>query len=111
VQPGKALLIALLGLCCCAWTIELSWNPNRETDLAGYKVYVSRAQNAGYQLYSSIYGNYTAAVIKITGGPTVYLSVTAFNTSGVESIPSNLVIIDRYHRNQPRPETINGSMN
>lgn len=77
--------------------ISLEWNSNRETDLAGYKIY--------YGISSK---NYTHSVViglapqphteivnyKLTGltkGQQYYISVTAYNTYGYESTFSNEV--------------------
>ena len=76
--------------------ISLQWNANRETDLAGYKVY-----------YGTSPKNYTRSVVvglsqprreivtyKLTGltkGQQYYIAVTAYNTYGYESTLSNEV--------------------
>jgi len=71
-------------------TASLSWNTNTETDLAGYKVYVGTS--------SGLYGSpidvgkatsYVMANLKV--GNTYYFSVTAYDTSGNESLHSSEV--------------------
>ena len=111
-RPGKYMIrlamfvvLALLlgvsgwyGFCALYYgQISLQWNSNRETDLAGYKVY--------YGISSE---NYTRSVViglaaqphteivtyKLTGltkGQQYYITVTAYNTYGYESTFSNEV--------------------
>ena len=67
----------------------LAWDPNTESNLAGYKVYVGTA--------SQVYGTpvdvglvTTFEVINLTKGQTYYFAVTAYNSAG-ESGDSNEV--------------------
>ena len=67
----------------------LAWDPNAESNLAGYKVYVGTA--------SSVYGTpvdvglvTTFELINLTKGQTYYFAVTAYNSAG-ESGDSNEV--------------------
>ena len=71
-------------------TASLSWSAVTNTDLAGYKVYVGTG--------SGVYGppinvgNVTSYVVSnLIVGNTYYFAVTDYNTSGVESTPSNEV--------------------
>ncbi len=70
--------------------LKLSWNPNTETDLAGYKVYYGTA--------SRIYGNplsvgpgSTYTLQGLTPGQTYFVSITAYDTANNESGYSNEV--------------------
>lgn len=78
-----------------AITATLSWNTNPETDLAGYKVYMGTS--------SGLYGSpidvgkatsYVMANLKV--GNTYYFSVTAYDTSGNESLHSSEVSKSMY---------------
>jgi fibronectin type 3 domain-containing protein len=71
-------------------TATLSWNPNTEPDVAGYRVYVGLA--------SGVYGPpidaghlTTLQVTNLALGQTYYFVVTAVNTSNLESGFSNEV--------------------
>jgi hypothetical protein len=71
-------------------TASLSWSAVNNTDLAGYKIYVGTG--------SGVYGppinvgNVTSYVVSnLVVGNTYYFAVTDYNTSGVESTPSNEV--------------------
>ncbi len=72
-----------------AGTAILSWNPNTESDMAGYKVYYG---NSSGSLATSLdVGNVTQYTLNLTDGQTYYFAVTAYDTSGIESGFSNVV--------------------
>jgi len=90
----KLLCICVFYLCCSglAWAAEvtLGWQPNTETDLAGYKLY--RGIESG--IYDTVVD--TGDVISYTDstledGVTYYYSLTAYDTSNNESGYSNEV--------------------
>jgi len=63
---------------------NLSWNPNSEADLAGYKVYYGTSS----QIYGAPIdvGNQTAYTLTgLPSGATYYFAVTAYDTSSNES--------------------------
>ena len=75
-----------------AWTaqVTLAWDPNREADLAGYRLY--RGRSSGVFDRTVDVGNVTT----FTDGDlqtevAYYYVVTAYNTAGLESDPSNEV--------------------
>ena len=91
LRNARALTLMFLALCAsaAAASVTLAWDPNKETDLAGYKLY-----------YGTALGVYGAPIIlgkvtthTLTGLPngTFYFALTAFNTSGMESGYSNVV--------------------
>jgi fibronectin type 3 domain-containing protein len=65
-------------------TINLAWNPNKEPDLAGYRVYygtASRKYGPGIDV-----GNVTSySLTGLTKGQKYYISITAYDKSGKES--------------------------
>lgn len=65
--------------------VKLAWNPNLEPDLAGYRLYVSASATNNF--LPVLETTNTTASITITNRAQVY--VTAFNTSMMESLPSN----------------------
>jgi chitinase len=70
--------------------VTLAWDPNSETDLAGYRVYYGTSSG----LYPNVtdVGNMTTATISnLTAGQTYYFSATAYDTQGRESGYSNEV--------------------
>jgi len=75
-----------------AWGAQatLAWDPNSETDLAGYRLY--RGQSAGVYDQTVDVGNVTTFVdTGLQTEVTYYFVVTAYNTAGLESDPSNEV--------------------
>ena len=80
-----ALAIVLLATLAQAATINVSWNPNTEEDLAGYRLYVGEA--SGQYGEPVDVGNVTGHVMEITPqhGATYYFALTAYDTSGNES--------------------------
>lgn len=68
----------------------LSWNPNSESDLAGYKVYYGKTSkdDAGFVEYDTVkdVGNVTShIVIDLIEGDTYFFAATAYDFSGNES--------------------------
>jgi hypothetical protein len=68
--------------------ITLKWDPNRERDLAGYNVYYARI-SGDYTFLETVHD--PTAIIGVRGTRTVYFAVTAFDTSGLESLFSEEV--------------------
>jgi len=87
----KLLLLSALLFCTSslahAASVTLAWDPNTESDLAGYKVYygnTSRSQ-AAYP-HSVTIGSRDATTWSLPLDPGVYyFSLTAYDTSGRES--------------------------
>lgn len=68
-------------------TASLIWDPNTETNLAGYKVYMGTQSGVyGPPISVGMTTSYSAA--NLTGGKTYYFSITAFNSTGIESVHS-----------------------
>jgi hypothetical protein len=73
-----------------AYGVSINWNRNSESDIAGYKVYYGTATH-NYQNMLDV-GPFTTAVIDgLNGGVTYYFAVTAYDTSGNESVNSQEV--------------------
>jgi hypothetical protein len=71
-------------------SVMVSWDPNSETDLAGYNVYhgeigsgVTNKTEAGNQTFAGVAG--------LEEGKSYFFFVTAFNLAGLESEPSEVV--------------------
>lgn len=99
------IIILLIGSFCSAQagqSVTLVWDPNPETDIAGYRLY--------YGLDSGVYGQSfevgnltTATVANLTGGSRYYFAVTAYNWDQVESEPSDEVVFDATIDPVPNP--------
>lgn len=83
-------LFALLLPQAKAATASFAWDPNTESDLAGYKFYVGNAS----RVYSTNYTLGLVTTLTITNllyDTTYFYAVTAYNTSNLESEFSNEV--------------------
>ncbi|MBZ5499715.1 MAG: fibronectin type III domain-containing protein [Acidobacteriia bacterium] len=88
----KRVLILLMWLApapLLAADVTLAWDPNSETDLAGYKVYYGTSPRT-YGAPISLGKQTTFTVTGLSLG-TYYFAVTAYNTAGLESGFSNEV--------------------
>jgi subtilase family serine protease len=66
----------------------LSWNPNPEPDIAGYRTHYGTASR-DYREHMDV-GNVTSATVSpLASGLTYYFAVTAYNHEGLESDFSN----------------------
>jgi fibronectin type 3 domain-containing protein len=69
----------------------LTWSANTESDLAGYKIYRAEA-SGGYGAPIAILGNVTSYIATgLQVGKTYYFVITAYDSAGNESLPSNEV--------------------
>jgi hypothetical protein len=94
---GQTIRIALLGLLllisfpftsALAADVTLAWNPNSESDLAGYRIYYGTT--SGSYTNSRDVGNATTCTISnLLAGQTYYFVATAYDLSGNESGYSN----------------------
>jgi hypothetical protein len=93
-RRGGALALALAALAVLQasaladQTVTLAWDPSPDPEIAGYNVYYGSASGA-YTNHVSV-GNVTNATISgLLKGGTYFFVVTSYNTSGLESDPSN----------------------
>ncbi len=77
-----------------AGIIILSWDANTESDLAGYKVYSRASTQSTFNRMTTV-GRQNKVSVKVDGRRNWYFYITAFNTSKLESAPSNIVYIPR----------------
>jgi hypothetical protein len=98
-----ACLLFMAGQTACfASTVVLQWDPNTDTDLAGYKVYYNADsstqpfQGTGATQGATpvdIHNQTTATISGLDPAHPYYFAVTAYNTAGVESVYSNIVSV------------------
>jgi len=91
----KILIVALLVLfpfVCFAHDIEFEWDPNTETDLAGYRLYQSNTsgQYGSTPVAEIAHPSTGKALTNLVDGQYFWV-VTAFDMSGNESAYSNEV--------------------
>lgn len=73
-----------------AGSVNLAWNPNTESNLAGYKVYYGLSSH-GYTQSVNV-GNVTAVTVpNLATGTSYFFAATAVNMNGVEGPYSNEV--------------------
>ena len=82
---GLILCVALhLGTTSEATTVRLAWDANQEEGVAGYRVYYGTAPD-NYPNFVDV-GNATEAQVNgLVAGVNYYLTVTAYNSAGLES--------------------------
>jgi chitinase len=81
----SVLLAAILfSVMARAETVTLAWDPNTESDLAGYRLHYGTASRNYTQSVDA--GNVTQhAINNLSAGQTYYFAATAYNTAGNES--------------------------
>src|SRR3984893_90048 len=84
--PSYQLCLANAG----AQNVTLAWDPILQQDLAGYRVHWGMV-SGDYTQETDVGNTTTAVVSNLTAGTTHFFAVTAYNTSGLESLPSNEV--------------------
>ena len=78
------LLVGLYPVKVIAGSVSIAWDPNTETDLAGYKVYVGTSPGTYTQTIDV--GNVTTFTISdLTDGETYYVALTAYDIFANES--------------------------
>ncbi|WP_224981920.1 Ig-like domain-containing protein [Geomonas agri] len=99
VLVGASLLLSFP---CAAFpsTVSLQWDPSTDPDLAGYRVYYQA--NSSAQPFAgsgaaegaapvNVSTGTTASISGLDPGSSYYFAVTAYNSSGAESVYSNVV--------------------
>ena len=70
--------------------VTLAWDANPEPDIAGYRMHFGTV--AGTYPNMVDVGNLVESPLQLPAGGTYYAVVTAYNTAGLESLPSNEVV-------------------
>jgi len=73
-----------------AGEVTLAWDPNTETDIAGYRIYYG-LMSRSYDHFLDVGNNTTCVVTGLEQGRTYYFAATAVNTAKIESDFSNEV--------------------
>ena len=84
--PLIALLLGALTSTLNAQTLDVSlaWDPNPETDIAGYRLYYGTEPGV-YSAPVDVGNVVTGVVPGLSPGTLYYFAATAYNTSGLES--------------------------
>jgi hypothetical protein len=105
LYPTSRRRILALALACCASipaflqatvipsnSAALEWNPNPEPDITGYKVYIGSVSGT-YATVINVVGAAWTTLPSVPLGSTLYLAVSAYNTSGLESPRSAELVV------------------
>jgi hypothetical protein len=108
LQVLAALFIASVS--SYAASVTLAWDPNSESDLAGYRVLYGTSSGAYAQVLDV--GNTTTAVVpNLTEGTTYYFAVKAYNTAAIDSAISAEISFTPPSSNTPPTVTLTGPTN
>ena len=84
------IIIGVIASNAMAAQATLAWDPNTESDLAGYKVHYGTASGS-YTVHTDVHNVTSYTVTGLTAGQTYYFAATAYDASGNESGYSNPV--------------------
>ena len=90
---GLGLVMALLLGCFSGLAqagISLAWDANTEPDIAGYRIYYG-SSSGNYTVTVDVGNTTVATLANLQTDQTYFFVVTAYDTAGVESLPSNEV--------------------
>lgn len=82
------LTLLLIGaLLSVAKDVTVVWDPNKENNIGGYKLYLGTNGSRSYDLQVTVnVTNGTSVVIKnVPAGVTHWIALTAYDTNGLES--------------------------
>ena len=89
------ILLLDLAVCAHAADVKLQWDPNTESDLAGYRLY--QKADSAVPPFTKVQeipkGTTTASVPGLDSSHSYSFAVTAYNSAGLESAYSNIVTI------------------
>jgi hypothetical protein len=70
-----------------AWTVALAWDASADPSVTGYRLHYGTVRRS-YTRHIDV-GNVTAATVSLPlSAPVCYFVVTAYNSAGLESLPS-----------------------
>lgn len=103
-----SLLIISLASSEAVLSVNLAWDANSEPNIAGYVLHYGKTQ--GQPTQSLEVGNATTATVSnLADGTTYFFTVTARNTAGLESAPSNEVSYTTPEMGEHKLTVINGT--
>ncbi len=90
--PSKTVAVTLTVSAPTTSSAALAWNANAESDLAGYKIYRATASGGYGAPIATLQGNVTNYVAAgLQSGTTYFFVITAYDSTGNESVRSNEV--------------------
>ena len=101
MKTTTLLLLLIVVEIARAASVTLAWDPNTEPDIAGYRLYYGTPAGNFTTVVNT--GNTTNTTVEgLQPGATYAFYVTCYNTSGLESEPSNVVTYT-VPEQRPRP--------
>jgi len=89
-EIAVGIIFGIIATDAFASQATLAWNPNSESNLAGYRIHYGTASSS-YTVHLDVHNVTTYTVTGLTAGQTYYFAASAYNTSGNESGYSNPV--------------------
>ena len=94
VRKAVSLLILISSLvplpCLAVQSVTLAWDPSADASVVGYNLYYGTVSGS-YSSRISVSNTTSATVSGLREGVTYFFVVTAYDSSGLESVPSNEV--------------------
>jgi len=87
---GVSIIVGIIASNALAAQATLAWDPNTESDLAGYRIHYGTASGS-YTVHTDVHNVTTYTVDGLTVGQTYYFAASAYDTAGNESGYSNSV--------------------
>lgn len=97
-----AFVATLVAQVALASEVRVAWNPNREPDIRGYKIYIGSAAGS-YSRSVDVGNDLSHLVTGLNAGARYYVAVSAYNRYGVESPLSPPVAVS-----VPSPDDFDG---
>ncbi|MBI5579619.1 MAG: fibronectin type III domain-containing protein, partial [Deltaproteobacteria bacterium] len=85
-----SVIIGVIASNAMAAQVTLAWNPNTESDLAGYRIHYGTASGS-YTVHTDVHNVNSHTVTGLTAGQSYYFAATAYDAAGNESGYSNPV--------------------
>ncbi len=83
--------VSFCGVVSAETNVPIAWDANTEEDLAGYKVYRGSVSGV-YDGYTDVSNNTSYIFEGVPDNQALFISVTAYDSSGNESLFSNEVV-------------------
>ena len=94
---GLILLLWPAGILEAGTVVSLAWDPNTESDVAGYRIHSGTASGSYTRPTLDVGKVNVFSVTNLSATTTYFFVVTAYDRAGNESLPSNEVAV------QPTP--------
>jgi hypothetical protein len=107
----QLLIILLCATSAYAMSVELQWDANKESNLAGYKAYARdmSVEGSSFTLLSTVHKQTMVRLENLSSAHKYIFVVTAYNSDGHESTYSNKVYVGLPVK-QMKLKTLRGSI-